>query len=172
MLGGGGLGKCPGLFLCPSILGPRGERYPPPGVTPVPHRKQARSLRTTSKGFRGPAFADQHAEGSRPTKPGCVGVFISHLFRSPQFPDKTPQQRSSRASAGLRVIVFSFGQGSWGVFLQAAGPIVSKEEGRMPAGGGRGGKGREREREASTEARGQLIPSHWGFSPHPFCLCS
>lgn len=44
------------------------------------------------------------------------------------------------------------------------GAIVREEEGRRPAGGGRGGKGEGiRQREWSgTEAWGQLIPSHVG----------
>lgn len=93
----------------------------------------------------GQLFQTSMQKRAGPPSPAVCGIFISHLSDLPQFPDKTPQHRSSRASAGRRVTVSIFGQGSWGVFLKAAGPVVSKGEGRRPAGGGRGGRGRERE---------------------------
>lgn len=93
----------------------------------------------------GQLFQTSTQKRAGPPNPAVCGICISHRSDLPQFPDKTPQHRSSHASAGRRVTVSIFGQGSWGVFLKAAGPIVSKGEGRRPAGGGRGGRGRERE---------------------------
>lgn len=76
----------------------------------------------------------------------------------PQFPNKTPQHCSRCASAGFGVIVSS----------RACSEGRGGEE-ASPWGQGWNRRGKT-EREASTEAWGQLIPSHWGFSPSSILL--